>query len=185
MMRQMQPTPVNPANPDVILDQHFAANAMAEMSKLGAVNAAPPLAPSTHLINKNTGVIFPWSPALAEQRDVLLNCDENGNTDPAAWQHNLIPEQRMVSQEELMQQAYAGLRRGGAFMQAEPPRPNTADTVSMPYGAQTLDNYLNSVSEVPSAPAYDNIPETPAYDTADGLSAKSADSLAQLSQAME
>lgn len=185
MMQHMQPTPVNPANPDVILDQHFAANAMAEMSKLGAVNAAPPLAPSTHLINKNTGVIFPWSPALAEQRDVLLNCDENGNTDPAVWRRNLIPERNMMGQEELMQQAYASLRAGGTFMQAAPPRPNTAEPVQMPHGAQTLDSYLDSVSEVPPVPAYDNMPEPPAYDSAEGMSAQSADSLAQLSQAME
>lgn len=58
----------------------------------GAVNAAPPLVRSTHLKNKNTGVVFPWNPLLAEQRDIMVNCDVHGNTDPVAWQDAVNPE---------------------------------------------------------------------------------------------
>lgn len=154
MLNNVQPQPVTQADPTIILDQNFADNAVEEMRKLGAKNAVPPLAPSTHLKNIHTGIIFPWSAALAEQRDILVNCDENGNTDPAVWQKTMLSEQDLPDQANLMQQAYANLRKPTVqmpenFMQASPPQMNA--TVQMPHGAQPLDRYLDSVNVTPES----------------------------------
>lgn len=145
----IQPQPVRQENPEIILDENFANNRVAKMRELGAKNAAPPLAPSTHLINKQTGVIFPWSPALAEMRDVLVNCDENGNTDPAAWKKNVLSEQQIAEQSDLMTQAYGAIIRPAAFMQKPPAQVNAseqtlaseppAEETVAPESAQTLE----------------------------------------------
>lgn len=166
MLHNAQPQPVTQADPAIVLDQNFASNAIEEMRKLGAKNVAPPLAPSTHLKNIKTGVIFPWTAALAEQRDILVNCDENGNTDPVVWQKTVMAEQDLPDQADLMQRAYANLHKPQvqmpeSFMQAPPPQMNAP--VEMPHGAQTLDKYLDGV----------------------GVTAESAQSLEQLSQMME
>lgn len=163
MQYNVQPQPVTQADPTIVLDQNFANNAMEEMRKLGAKNAAPPLAPSTHLKNIKTGIIFPWTAALAEQRDILVNCDVNGNTDPAAWQKTVRNEQDVPDQNVLMQQAYANLHKPKpeSFMQAPPVQMN--EPAQMPYGAQTLDKYLDSVN----------------------IAKESAQTLEQLSQMME
>lgn len=49
------------------------------------------LARSSHLRNKRTGMVFPWSEILAEQTDIMENCDATGNTDPAAWEPTVNP----------------------------------------------------------------------------------------------
>lgn len=109
MVRQ-QPQPVRQENPEVILDEDFANNRVAKMRKMGATNAAPPLAPSTHLKNKVTGIIFPWTAALAEQRDILVNCDEFGNTDPAAWKNTMLTDEQVAEQSDLSKiAAYTGV----------------------------------------------------------------------------
>lgn len=156
MLHNVQPQPVTQADPVIVLDQNFATNAMEEMRKLGAKNVAPPLAPSTHLKNVQTGVIFPWTAALAEQRDVLVNCDADGNTDPAAWRRTMLAEQELPDQANLMQQAYANLRRPQeqipkveGFMQATPPQVNAP--AQMPHNAQTLDKYLDSINVSPDS----------------------------------
>lgn len=163
MRYNVQPQPVTQADPTIVLDQNFANNAMEEMRKLGAKNAVPPLAPSTHLKNTKTGLIFPWSAALAEQRDILVNCDEYGNTDPAVWKQTMLSDQELPDQSSLMQQAYASLHktRQENFMQSPPPQMNVP--TQMPHGAQTLDKYLDSVN----------------------ITQESAQALEQLSQIME
>lgn len=154
MLHNVQPQPVTQADPTIVLDQNFASNSVEEMRKLGAKNAVPPLAPSTHLKNITTGLIFPWTAALAEQRDILVNCDENGNTDPAVWKKTMMSEQDLPDQTNLMQQAYASLHKPQvqmpeSFMQAPPPQMNAP--VQMPHGAQTLDKYLDSVGVTPES----------------------------------
>lgn len=151
MLNNVQPQPVTQADPTIVLDQNFASNAMEEMRKLGAKNVTPPLAPSTHLKNIKTGIIFPWTAALAEQRDILVNCDANGNTDPAVWKQTVRSEQELPDQSDLMQQAYANLHKPQvqipqteSFMQAPPPQMNAP--VQMPHGAQSLDKYLDSAN---------------------------------------
>ena len=61
----------------------------AYLQSMGVKNAVPPLPWSPCLKNQKTGVILPWSAMLAEQRDVLVNCDEQGRTDPALWADRL------------------------------------------------------------------------------------------------
>lgn len=150
MMLNAPPQPVAQADPSIVLDQNFAVNAQAEMRALGAKNIEPPLAPSTHLKNIQTGVIFPWTAALAEQRDILVNCDAMGNTDPAAWQQTVRAEQDLPDQTTLMQQAYARLQqKPQPFMQATPPRLN--EPAPMPYGAKTLDKFLDEFNIAPES----------------------------------
>ena len=71
------------------------------LEHLGVKNATPPLAHSPCLKNKKTGIILPWNPMLAEQRDILECCDEQGNTDPAAWQDK-VQEDSSGDERELM-----------------------------------------------------------------------------------
>ena len=71
------------------------------LEHLGVKNATPPLAHSPYLKNKKTGIILPWNPMLAEQRDILECCDEQGNTDPAAWQDK-VQEDSSEDERELM-----------------------------------------------------------------------------------
>lgn len=71
------------------------------LEHLGVKNATPPLAHSPCLKNKKTGIILPWNPMLAEQRDILECCDEQGNTDPAAWQDK-VQEDNSEDERELM-----------------------------------------------------------------------------------
>ena len=71
------------------------------LEHLGVKNATPPLAHSPCLKNKKTGIILPWNPMLAEQRDILECCDEQGNTYPAAWQDK-VQEDSSEDERELM-----------------------------------------------------------------------------------
>nr|DAM10816.1 MAG TPA: hypothetical protein [Caudoviricetes sp.] len=71
------------------------------LEHLGVKNATPPLAHSPCLKNKKTGIILPWNPMLAEQRDILECCDKQGNTDPAAWQDK-VQEDSSEDERELM-----------------------------------------------------------------------------------
>lgn len=59
----------------------------AQMSAVNAVNwNRPPLPPSPCIKIKATGEIHEWSSFFADRPDLCENCDENGNTDPKAWQ---------------------------------------------------------------------------------------------------
>lgn len=59
----------------------------AYLASLGVANVAPPLPPSPCVKHIITGEIHQWSEAFAARPDILQNCDEQGNTDPAAWQN--------------------------------------------------------------------------------------------------
>lgn len=59
---------------------------VAELRKLGVLNTDPALPVSPCVKAKPNGRIFPWDPVFAKRPEVFVNCDEFGNTDPAAWQ---------------------------------------------------------------------------------------------------
>ena len=82
----------------------------AYLQSMGIKNAIPPLPWSPCLKNQKTGVILPWSAMLAEQRDVLVNCDEQGRTDPALWADRL-PELQEEAPDALMDEALAQATR--------------------------------------------------------------------------
>lgn len=132
------PTPVNPVPPSIVLDQHFAEHQDAIMSELGAVNTGPALARSSHLKNIKTGRVFPWTEILAEQRDILVNCDANGNTDEASWRASMIPEGTIVNNEALHGMALDAIR-GKDFRQPMPAtmqaKLNDPEQMVMPHGA--------------------------------------------------
>lgn len=75
------------------------------LQHLGVKNATPPLEHSPCLRNKKTGLILPWNPMLAEQRDILECCDATGNTDPDAWKPLVIDESEVS--DDLMAAALA------------------------------------------------------------------------------
>lgn len=138
----MQPTTVAPVSGEVVLDQNFALNRVEAMRAMGAKNIDPPLARSAYLKNIKTGLVLPWTPGLAEQRDIMVNCDANGNTDAAAWANTVNPVPYDAHEQDvLMQQAMTAIsdRR-----QHEVPMPSLEinPPVVFPYGARPLDEYM-------------------------------------------
>lgn len=137
------PTPVRQPDGSILLDENFAAQAPAMMKELGAVNVDGPLPRSAFLKNIKTGVVLPWSPTLAEMRDIMVNCDAQGNTDPQFWQASVNPQP--YSEEEhqaLLEQAYSSLTAAGYAMHSTPSSVlNEHVDEPMPYGAQPLADY--------------------------------------------
>ena len=91
------------AAPDMkaVFDMTSDAERISFLKSLGAKNADPPLPRSSHLKNKKTGLVLPWNEMLAEQHDVMVNCDCYGNTDPSAWMPTVID--RELTEEERME----------------------------------------------------------------------------------
>lgn len=138
----MQPTTVAPLSGGVVLDQNFAENRVEAMRAMGATNVEPPLVRSAYLKNTKTGLVLPWTPGLAEQRDIMVNCDVNGNTDPAAWMPNVNPvEYNPAEQDALMQKAMTAI---SGYNQHEVPLPSAEmnQPVVFPNGARPLDEYM-------------------------------------------
>lgn len=138
----MQPTTVAPIDSGAVLDQNFAENRVAAMRAMGATNVDPPLARSAYLKNTKTGLVLPWSPGLAEQRDIMVNCDAHGNTDPAAWAVTVNPAEYTPGEHDaLMQQAMTAIT---GHRQHEIPMPSQEMNapVVFPQGAKPLDEYM-------------------------------------------
>lgn len=142
----MQPTTVSPLPTEQVLDQNFAMNRVEAMRAMGAKNVDPPLVRSAYLKNIQTGLVLPWSQGLAEQRDIMVNCDAYGNTEPAAWLNSVNPvEYSPAEQDALMQQAMISIadRR-----QHEIPMPTQEmnQSVVFPYGAVPMDEFMSDVN---------------------------------------
>lgn len=138
----MRPTTVSPLPSGQVLDQNFALNRVDAMRAMGAKNVDPPLARSAFLKNINTGLILPWSPGLAEQRDIMVNCDASGNTDPSAWEAGVNPvEYSPTEQDALMQQAMTAIA-GRREHEIPMPTREMNQPVVFPYGAKPLDEYM-------------------------------------------
>lgn len=138
----MQPTTVAPISGNVVLDQNFAANRIESMRAMGAKNVDPPLARSAYLKNVKTGLVLPWSQGLAEQRDIMVNCDVNGNTDPAVWMSTVNhAEYTKEEQDALMQRAMTAI---SGHNQHEIPMSSAEmnQPVVFPNGARPLDEYM-------------------------------------------
>lgn len=138
----MQPTTVAPISGGIVLDQNFAANRIESMRAMGAKNVDPPLARSAYLKNTKTGLVLPWSQGLAEQRDIMVNCDINGNTAPEAWMGSVNPvEYDAAEQAALMQQAMTAI---SGRNQHEIPMPSAEmnQPVVFPGNARPLEEYF-------------------------------------------
>ena len=106
----------------------------AYLQSMGVKNAVPPLPWSPCLKNQKTGVILPWSAMLAEQRDVLVNCDEQGRTDPSLWADRL-PDMQEEAPDALMDEALAQATRKTVDSVLAPLRPTMALTEQAPADA--------------------------------------------------
>ena len=74
---------------------------MAELEAMRPANAVPALGRAPCVRIKATGMILPWHPDFANRPDLVEDCDENGNTDPASWgatfkAHDPAPAQGVV-----------------------------------------------------------------------------------------
>lgn len=138
----MQPTTVSSVPPDAVLNQEFAENKIEAMRAMGARNVDPPLARSAYLKNAKTGLVLPWSLGLAEQRDIMVNCDEYGNTDPSAWMATVNPvAYDPAEQDALMQQAMTSI---SGYRKHEIPMPDSTmnKPVAFPHDAKPLDEFM-------------------------------------------
>lgn len=145
----LQPTPVAPVDPKIVLDEDFANNRVAYMKELGAQNVDAPLPRSAFLKNIKTGVVLPWTLGLAGMRDIMVNCDAEGNTDPVAWAASV--DQRTYSQEEqqqLLDQAKSQLIKQMDKHRANMPQGSSVppNDTTLPYGAERMDVFLSRKS---------------------------------------
>lgn len=138
----MQPTPVAPVSSDAVLNQEFAAHRVEAMRSMGAKNMTPPLARSAFLKNIKTGLVLPWSEGLAEQRDIMVNCDADGNTEPEAWVDTVNPvAYDRKEQEALLQEAMStvsGYRKHEILM----PDSTMNAPVVFPHDSKPLDEFM-------------------------------------------
>lgn len=80
-----EPQPIQQADGGAVFELKSENERIAYMKSLGAKNVDPPLPKSSHLKIIATGRVLPYNDMLAEQRDLVQNCDQFGNTDPAVW----------------------------------------------------------------------------------------------------
>lgn len=99
--------PVGGYDPRTILDARDSNERMALMRQMGVANLDPPLPHSPCLKNIRTGTVLPWNELLAAQRDLVVCCDEDGNTDEAVWGPKVI--EHAPSNRELSMQASQAL----------------------------------------------------------------------------
>lgn len=117
--------PVGGYDPRILMDMDDSTR-QATMRQMGVANLEPPLPHSPCLKVIKTGVVHPWNALLAAQRDLVVCCDENGNTDPSAWESKV--DENGPSQQELRIQAQRAMfvskemRQGNdSFMHYTPP----------------------------------------------------------------
>lgn len=138
-----RPTPV--AQPDYsrILDAAAKGSLPEALQNAGAINADAPLPRSSHLKNIKTGIVFPYMERMAQMRDVMVNCDQFGNTDPAAWEPTVTegvdydPKEQAV----LMQQALVNLEKRLTTAQQATPPVNDPKARELPHGAEFFDRF--------------------------------------------
>lgn len=125
----------------------------AEAIRMGIKNAGPPLPRSSHLKIKATGVVLPWDDILAEQKDLVVCCDAEGNTSPADWSLTASFVAPMTPEQEA---AYAAsqqiVAQQGQAMSSEYIAENavTVKPHEYPAGVQPLDEYLLSAQTAAS-----------------------------------
>lgn len=138
-----RPTPV--AQPDYsrILDAAEKGYLPEALQDAGAINANAPLPRSSHLKNIRTGIVFPYMERMAQMRDVMVNCDQYGNTDPAAWQPTVTDGQDYDPREQavLMQQALVNLEKRLTVAQQAAPPVNDPKARELPHGAEFFDKF--------------------------------------------
>lgn len=136
------------------------ADRAAFFKQMGARNCDPPLPHSPCLRNKQTGAILPWEPILSEQTEILECCDEEGNTDPAAWMPKVINDveldpqeaqilalQKLKQHEQMQTFVNNEMKNAGIQMQSMPvmqPAPE-----EMPHGAVSFEDFNPNPAPAP------------------------------------
>ena len=131
---------------------------IAYMKSLGARNVDPPLVRSSHVKNTKTGLVLPWNEMLAEQRDIMVNCDANGNTDPSAWLPTV--ELGEISEDERMELLHAkslsvaqGNAMSSGFRDESVVDPNQPQQQGYPAGVTAVGD--TSAEDIVSQEAFD------------------------------
>lgn len=145
----------SPIDPNAVLGLDDAARVSA-MKAMGAKNVDPPLVRSSHLKNVKTGIVFPWNEMLAEQTEIMVNCDASGNTDPSAWLPTVQAED--LSDDERMEMLHArslSVAQGNSMSQGyETPRSiPTQNQPIFPDGVVAFDD--TTYADVISQEAFD------------------------------
>jgi hypothetical protein len=89
------------------------------MRSMGAKNVNPPLEHTKFVRIKANGRILPWNPLLADQTELVENCDKDGNTDRAAWEQDIIADELDAISEDEQQLMAMEKSRRTAQIQAE------------------------------------------------------------------
>lgn len=147
MSQITQPTVIMQSENANVFNYTDEAGRAAYMKGLGAKNIEPPLPRSSHLKNKKTGLVFPWNDMLAEQRDIMENCDASGNTDQSAWMPTVINEefdadaykQEMAAASLKALTVSEGLQQGYMHLDSRD-RLMTPDPAKMPFDAVPFDD---------------------------------------------
>ncbi len=125
------PQPISQDTGAAVFDYEREEDRVAYMRALGARNVDPPLPRSTHLKIIANGRVLPYDDMLAEQRELVQNCDQFGNTDPAAWgpyvdNTEVDPDEQRIAmaraQEAILEQA-AHITAHGRQPQVDPSIP--------------------------------------------------------------
>lgn len=131
---------------------------IAYMKSMGAKNVDPPLVRSSHVKNVKTGLVLPWNEMLAEQRDILVNCDAYGNTDPSAWLPTV--EIGEISEDERMELLHArslniaqGNNMASGFRDETMVDPNQPQQQGYPAGVTAIGD--TSAADIVSQEAFD------------------------------
>lgn len=89
------------------------------MRSMGAKNVNPPLAHTKFVRIKANGRVLPWNSLLADQTELVENCDEHGNTDKAAWENDIVTDELDSIGEDEQQLLAMEKSRRTAQIQAE------------------------------------------------------------------
>ena len=116
------------------------------MRAMGAKNLDPPLPRSSHLKLIRSGHVVPYNDILALQRDLVVNCDILGNTDPAAWRPTVQSDPvDTVEEQAALVAAQAQVLATASEITNRDRQPDAADLSprpeKMPDGAQPFNTY--------------------------------------------
>lgn len=111
------------------------------MRKRGAKNVDPPLPRSSHLKLLKSGHVIPYNELFAMQRDLVVNCDQYGNTDPEAWMPTVSGDEVLTEDDQIRIMQAQGELLSQALSMSNKYRASDAIDISprpmeMPQGAE-------------------------------------------------
>ena len=151
---------------------------------LRAVDAAnwrtPPLPPSPCIRVKATGEIHEWAPFFANRPDICENCDEFGNTDPAAWQGRRSPQFEANVHKEGMPMAPMESAELAARLAKQASKPAQAEPAQPQPPLPAPPGLLFNMNEFSAGLLESDVPQVGAAPLVLGIPASTAKDYAQL-----